>query len=193
MNPLREVPPHITGLLAPRTGATVAVHLYSDVVALRTPSPSKERPVVPSRTPEMELNSTLVMDPDQPGNGLENIGMNTSEVPIDEYNSSMEVGTPDQADSHWTMVQRRRTRSQGSIPDKRTVTREQVKAIELATKWMTRKQRQQVERRHKKVQTKRKDSVSSQGEGPSEPKGKGIDPREWGNVQLSNEDLDTEA
>ena len=33
----------------------------------------------------------------------------------------------------------------------------------------------------------------SQGEGPSRPKGKMIDPREWGNLNLSQESLDIEA
>ena len=131
VNSLRENPPHIMGI-APRTGTTVAVRSYSDVVASRTPSPSRERPVVPSRVPEMELNSTLMLNPDQPRSGLDNSGTTPSEVPID-YNSSMEVGTPDQADSHWTTVQRRRARSHGSLPNKRTVTTEQVRTIEMAT------------------------------------------------------------
>ena len=94
----------------------------------------RERLAVPSQVPEMELNSTLVLNSDQPRHGLENNGTSPSEVPVDRYNSSMEMGTPDQADSHWTTVPHRRTRSHGSLPDKRTVTTEQVLAIKLATK-----------------------------------------------------------
>ena len=191
--PQREVPPHITGSLAPRAGATVVVHSYSDVVASRTPSPSRERPTVPSRIPELDPNSTLVLNPDQASHGRGNNGTSGSEVPVDSYNSSMEVGTPDQADSHWTTVQRRRTRSHGSLPDKRTVTNEQVKAFDLATERMTRDQRQQIKRRQEKIQSRREDSVSSRGEGPSDPKGKMTDPREWGGLNLSNEDLNLKA
>ena len=33
----------------------------------------------------------------------------------------------------------------------------------------------------------------SQEEGPSNPKGKGIDPREWGNINISQESFDLEA
>ena len=40
---------------------------------------------------------------------------------------------------------------------------------------------------------KRRSSVSSCGEGPSKPKGKGIDPCEWRNVNISCESLDIEA
>ena len=58
---------------------------------------------------------------------------------------------------------------------------------------MTREQRQQVKRRQDKIQTRHENSVSSRREGPSEPKGKGIDPREWGNAHLSEEDLDLDA
>ena len=35
--------------------------------------------------------------------------------------------------------------------------------------------------------------MSSRGEGPSGPKGKSIDPREWGNINISHESLDIEA
>ena len=134
---LKEVPPHITGLPAPRARATVVVRSYSDVVASRTPSPSRERPTVPLRIPELDPNRTLVLNPDQSSHGCGNDGTSGSEIPVDNYNSSMEVGTPDQADSHWTTVQRKCTRSYGSLPDKRTVTHEQAKAFDLATERMT--------------------------------------------------------
>ena len=150
---LKEVPPHIMGLPAPRARATVVVRSYSDVVALRTPSPSRERPTVPSRIPELDPNRTLVLNLDQSSHGRGNDGTSGSEIPVDSYNSSMEVGTPDQADSHWTTVQCRRTRSYGSLPDKRTVTHEQAKAFDLATEHMTLEQRQQIKCRHEKVQS----------------------------------------
>ena len=191
--PLREVPPHITGLLAPRAGATVVVRSYSDVMASRTPLPSRERPIEPSRIPELDPNSTLVLNLDQSSLGHRNDRTSGSEIPIDNYNSSMEVGTPDQADSHWTTVQCRHTRSHSSLPDKRTITHEQVKAFDLATERMTHEQKQQIKRRQEKVQPQREDSVSSRGEGPSDPKGKMTDLREWGGLNLSSEDLNMEA
>ena len=39
----------------------------------------------------------------------------------------------------------------------------------------------------------RENSISSQGEGTSKLKGKGIDPRKWGNLNISRESLDIEA
>ena len=41
--------------------------------------------------------------------------------------------------------------------------------------------------------THRDASVMSKGEGTSRAKGKGIDPREWGNLNISQEELDIEA
>ena len=37
------------------------------------------------------------------------------------------------------------------------------------------------------------DYSPSRGEGPSEPKGKGIDPREWGNVNIDSDEFDVDA
>ena len=148
---------------------------------------------MPSRVPEMELNSTLVLNSDQPRCGPENEGTSPSEVPVDGYNSSMEMGTPDQVDYHWTMVQHRRTHSHGLLQEKGTVTMEQALAIKLATERMTCEQKPQVQRCQEKIQPRREGSVSSRGEGPSRPKGKGIDPKEWGNLNLSDEELSIEA
>ena len=39
---------------------TVAIRMYSDVVASRPPSPSRERPMSPSESPAMGPNSTRV-------------------------------------------------------------------------------------------------------------------------------------
>ena len=191
--PLKETPPHVAGIVPSNAGANVNIRSYSDVVASRTPSNSRERPVVPLGIPAREPNRTLVLNQDQQQEGPGNYRIDESEVPIDDFNSSMEVGTPDRADSHWTTVHRRHTRIHGSLPDKKTVTAEQVHAIELATERMTQEQWQQVQRRLERVQPRREESVSSWGEGPSKPKGKMTDPHEWGNLNLSEEELSLEA
>ena len=41
--------------------------------------------------------------------------------------------------------------------------------------------------------TKRREREESCGEGPSEAKGKGIDPREWGNAGLSIDEIDVDT
>ena len=111
----------------------------------------------------MELNRTLIVNPDQRRDSPESHGTSNSEVPVE--NSSMEVGTPDKEDSHWTTVQHRRARSHGSLPDKRTFSTEQVKTIKLAAERMTLEQRQQIKRCQEKIQTRHEGSASSRGEG----------------------------
>ena len=54
---------------------------------------------------------------------------------------------------------------------------------------MTHEQKQQVQHRQERIQPRCEGSVSSQGEGTSRPKGKAIDPKEWGNLDLSDKEL----
>ncbi|KIJ92034.1 hypothetical protein K443DRAFT_42234, partial [Laccaria amethystina LaAM-08-1] len=61
-----------------------------------------------------------------------------------------------------------------------------------AEKQLTATQKEHISRRYEKIQDKprkRAKSSTSRGEGPSNPKGKNIDPRNWGMAQLSDEDL----
>ena len=54
-------------------------------------------------------------------------------------------------------------------------------------------QREKLHSRHQKALAEQDSSIPSQGEGPSGNKGKNIDPREWGNVNISQESLDLQA
>ena len=65
--------------------------------------------------------------------------------------------------------------------------------VEVAVSNMTGSQKEAVSQRHRKVTTHRDTSVMSKGEGTLRPKGKGIDPREWGNLDISQEELNIEA
>lgn len=58
---------------------------------------------------------------------------------------------------------------------------------------LSKSQKELIQKRKQKLAHRRRDSSSSRGEGPSEPKGKGIDPREWGNANLSQESLDIDV
>ena len=104
----------------------------------------------------------------------------------------------------WTTVGRRRARSldspsEGRAPGRegtnanRSLTKEQARAVETATINMTTPQKEVLRRRQRKIPVQRGSPSPSQGEGPSKRKGKGIDPREWGNVNISRESLDVEA
>jgi hypothetical protein len=70
---------------------------------------------------------------------------------------------------------------------------DQVQAINAASNALTEDKRKVMRERQKKMARLRKNSTSSREEGPSKPKGKGVDPREWGNVNISKESLDIEA
>ena len=106
---------------------------------------------MPLRVPEGEPDCTLVLKLDQPREGPDDFRTKESDVPVDDFNSSMEVGTPDQVDSHWTTVHCRHTHSHGSLPDRRPFTVEQVKMFKLAMKQITEEQRQQVMHCQEKV------------------------------------------
>jgi hypothetical protein len=44
-----------------------------------------------------------------------------------------------------------------------------------------------------RVKLVRQDSLISHGEGPSEKKGKGPDPRNWGNIGLNHQDINKDV
>ena len=49
------------------------------------------------------------------------------------------------------------------------------------------------ERRHEATQPCHETLVESQQEGPSRPKGKNTDPREWGDVHLDEHEMDVDT
>ena len=75
------------------------------------------------------------------------------------------------------------------------LTAEQEAVVNEAENQLTSTQKEQLSRRYEKVQRKTApcDRSESWGEGPSNPKGKGVDPCNWGDAQLSNTELDVDA
>jgi hypothetical protein len=187
--PLNEIAPH-TEDSVPNSEATIAARLYSDVTASRPPSPMRDRPVSPLNNPV--VGSGRMNVPRRPD---DRDAHNSDESSSDGQESSEEVETPDKIESvPWTTIQRKRARSLDSFENKRRqLTHEQTKAIKEATEKMTAGQKQQIQRRQEKVRPRQDSSVSSRGEGPSRPKGKGVDPLEWGNVNISRDSLDIDA
>ena len=87
------------------------------------------------------------------------------------------IETPDKPEySRWTRVQRKRARSESSLPNKKTLTFAQRKVVQLAEKGLTKEQQQKLQRRQEKVRPRRDSSVSSRGEGTSKRKGKPLTP-----------------
>ena len=75
----------------------------------------------------------------------------------------------------------------------RGLTKDQVQTVKAAAETMTKSQKNLVDNRNKKIPHIRGNSSSSREEGPSRHKGKGIDPTEWSNVNISLESLDVDA
>jgi len=80
-----------------------------------------------------------------------------------------------------------------SLERTRKLTGKQKQTVKEASRRLTHEQKKQIQHRQEKIQVRQNESMSSRGEGPSQPKGKAIDLREWGNTNLSTESLDIEA
>ena len=83
--------------------------------------------------------------------------------------------------------------SKKAMASGRGLTREQVQTVRATASKLMAGQREKLHSRHQKALAERDSSIPSQGEGPSGNKGKNIDPREWGNVNISLESLDLQA
>ena len=65
--------------------------------------------------------------------------------------------------------------------------------VGIAATGMTAQQKEMLRRRQQNIAVRRDSSISSREEGPAEAKGKTIDPREWGMVNISQDSLDIAA
>ena len=190
----RDPPPYVP---SPAHNNDSTTALYSDVVASRPPSPRREKDTESVEARDVE-DERLEGDVPVANITVPNVNDNNSsyeEVPH-ELNEN---------DSPWTTVihRHRRVRSLSSLNVPRTnnreagniqgeLTAEQARVVYAATNNMTIQQKETLKRRHDKVNSPQSPTHSN-GEGPSRNKGKGIDPREWGNVNISQESLDVEA
>ena len=132
----QEVIPQPMGSV-PAAGVADAVRLYSEIVDLRPPSRSRERPVAPS--------GGLVAGPENSVVPIRSNDENVASSGDSEGHGSNEgVETPDRLE--WTTVQRRRARSLGSFREneKRPLTSEQKRVVSMAEGGLTAEQRQKV-------------------------------------------------
>ena len=178
--------------------------LYSEVVAGRNPSALKEASSAavahPGGGPEPEALPTRPLQPDEqvvPTVSRDNRQRSEEDTSVGDNVSPKDPGEP-----AWTTVERRRARSFESFDlvrshsgsnGRKGLTLEQAQTVNAAADALTKSQKAALSKRHKKVTHHRNGSSSSRGEGASRPKGKGIDPREWGNVNISRESLDVDA
>ena len=185
----------------PRPTTDASPALYSDVAASRPPSPQKET-VLP-----LSSQSVANEGADEPQRSMNDKTIvsnhNDNVVEKPPYQSEWSGPSGEDDGEPWTTVQRRRTRSLGSLDRAQNtnngppvivrLTAEQNKAVKVAASQLTDEQRYRIQQRHQNVQIPRESSLSSRGEGTSKQKGKTIDPKEWGNVNLSKESLDIET
>ena len=125
----------------------------------------------------------------------ENINIHTS--------GEVDTSQKDLEEPSWTTVRRRRARRLDSSDlakkshleskGQRGLTNDQAQTVKAVAEAMTKSQRTLVDNITKKLPHRRGNSSSSRGEGPSHRKGKGIDPKEWGNINISQESLDVDA
>ena len=150
--------------------------------------PVAREPIIFDMRPEIRVVPTVSRE------NIKGVEQDTSS----EGNDSPE----DPGDAPWTTVKRRRARSLESYElaskdrsgssNAKGLTLEQVQAVKAAAETLTMSQKDVIREREKKI-TQRRTSSSSREKVLPRAKGKGIDPREWGNVNISQESLDIEA
>ena len=110
------------------------------------------------------------------------------------YTQSENSEPPEREDNApWTTVRRRCARSPDIRKEGKPLTIEQQQIRKIIAENRTDEHRKAVQRRRQNSQPRRGSSASNRGEKSSRQKGKTIDPREWGNVNISRESLDIEA
>ena len=160
--------------------ADMTTRSYRDVAASRSPSPSVEEK-------------------------LAGVPLKTAETLKNNNDSSSESENDQDQGGPWIAIQRRHTRSLDSVdmscnnkinvhftPKKNKLSMEQLTTVKAAKSSMTEDQMEKVSHRQGAInaQVWRENNPVS---GPSNNKGKTIDPLEWGNAGISEEELDIEA
>ena len=155
---------------------------YSDVVTGSLPSS-------PTRVEEMP---PTFVDPDVQGGeeiggskedpqGLANPDKSSAEESVDKESKK--------DTSEWKTITRKYSSSNNSSTSfttemGKTLSKEQIEGVEAAEKFLPPEEKEKLARRAQVI----KESI-----GKTERKGKGRDPREWGNISLSKREMDLEA
>lgn len=173
-----------------RSSPTSPVRKYSDVVASRPPSPMAG-PALPMVDPRVsrgvEINSR--------GYAVEPSVVTPAAINVPEH-PPRNIPSSDGLNN----IPRRRARSLDSEdarrvdfnPRNHVVAPEVAAAIQVAQNSLTAEQADLISNRNARVHIRSEvpRQPESVGEGPSNPKGKGVDPREWGAAGLNDADLD---
>ncbi|KAF4613229.1 hypothetical protein D9613_010697 [Agrocybe pediades] len=161
---------------------------YSDVAASRPPSP-----LFSERGGETTPNATVARGSAENTGGTITPVRDIFSTPVTN-GDNRNVSESEDSTDEWTTVQRRRARTPRT-PRKSVKKAETgvVHHVELATvmkeaeKSLTKQQKENIQRRNEKLMS------ADREEGPSRSKGKGIDPREWGNMPSDEEPVNIVA
>ena len=199
--PIHPTPP----VLGTRSLVGSPAPLYSDVVASRGSSPMRDSPpVVITQTEVVPVTREPIIGNTRPEiRVVPTVSRENIKGVENDTSSEGNVSPEEPGDTPWTTVKRRRAHSlesyelasknrSGSSSAKK-LTLEQVQAVRAAAETLTMSQKDVIREREKKITQQRRTSSPSREGGTSRPKGKGIDPREWGNVNISQESLDINA
>jgi len=176
----------------------------ASAIGEESPLGDAETLVCSARVEETLVTKTEVVSQ----NNTKNIVANYESYESDTSSLS-DMSDLDDNQNPWTTVVCRCSRSLDSLTkNKKTVkkvkfvqnrvnslTAEQDTVVNEAEKQLTSVQKEQLLHQYKKVQIKTApcNRSKSQGEGPSNTKGKGVDPHNWGGAQLSDTELDINA
>ena len=172
---------------------------YSDVATLRPPSPvgNSEEEALSPQPPNQNAGQGR-----RPSDCVSRIPVTTSVVhngdksiprfPLESSDSEHDENTHE-----WTTVQRKRHGKKYGTSKERSSHRDVSAAVDLviieAEKSLTTAQKKMIALRQKKVNLNPIEELVPHEEGHSGPEGKGIDPRNWGNVQLSETEANVEV
>jgi reverse transcriptase-like protein/aspartyl protease/zinc knuckle protein len=161
-------------LPGPQPETAEVTRLYSDVAASRPPSPREE---------------TITRDPEGPDHQFDDMTRPVTDI---------EISSDENEEPLWKTIQRRRAQSLDSAGKKLgnqvvyvnpNLSTEQKLAVDTAANKLTKEQLANIERRQEIVSAQ----IGVEEAGPSNNKGKTIDPREWGNVGIDQEELNPET
>ena len=180
---------------------------YSDVLMARMPSiprgleenstPCVEISKKEFNTPGNTVEQTLIEDPPAVSKDFNNEKKITFESVDDVNNSSSEESTSD--DCKWITAMGKRAKRlacKAIVEEYPTsdLSQEQRNLVKLAENQLTEAEKERIRARESIFsRPASRDSSDTQGEGPSENKGKEPDPRNWGNVDLNNEEVDLDV
>lgn len=179
---------HSDGALSPAPEATTPRRTYSDVVASRPPSPTtsssshetdaREHPQLSNSAGDLLVGSIRPSSVSVKANDNDKIVND----PLSDSESQYHPDPEDEFPGQWTTVDRRGKKARkGKESRKRSWGAGWDPILDAAEQALTPKQREAIATRAKRART-RAPSEHSRGEGPSKPKDKGVDPREWGDL-----------